>query len=100
MEVIDEADFTVSARLEEDGSCAVAEDNAGGAVGVVDDAGHDVGTDDEDLFLHAGLDEFGADLKGVREAGAGGGEIKAPGVGVRRACPVRGRRWRGTSCPE
>ena len=81
VEVVDQADFAFFAGLEEDRAGAVAEDDAGGAVGVVDDAGHDVRADDENVLLHAGLDELGADLEGVREAGAGGGEIEAPGVG-------------------
>ncbi len=78
---VDEADFAFFAGLEEDCAGAVAEDDAGGAVGVVDDGTHDVGADDEDFFVGAGFDELRAHLKGVGEAGAGGGEIETPGVG-------------------
>ncbi len=73
--------FAVSAGLDENSAGAVAEEDAGGAVGVVDDGAHDVGADDEDFFVRAGFDELGADLEGVGEAGAGGGEVEAPGAG-------------------
>src|SRR6185437_883951 len=78
---VDEADLAFLTGLEQDCARAVAEEDAGGAVGVVDDGAHDVGADDENLFVRAGFDELGADLQGVGEAGAGGGEVKAPGAG-------------------
>ena len=81
MPEVDEADLAFGAGLEQDRAGAVAEEDAGGAVGVVDDGAHDVGADDEDLFVRAGFDELGADLQGVGEAGAGGGEVEAPGAG-------------------
>ena len=81
MDVVDEAEFAFFAGLEEDGPGAVAEDDAGGAVGVVDDGAHDVGTDDHYFFVGTGFDEFGSDLEGVGEAGAGGGEVETPDVG-------------------
>ena len=77
---VDEADFAFFAGFEQDRARAVAEDDAGGAVGVVDDGAHDVGADDEDFFVRAGFDELGADLEGVGEAGAGGGEVETPGA--------------------
>jgi len=78
---VNEADFAFFAGLEEDSAGAIAEDDAGGAVGVVDDGTHDVGADDENFCVCAGFDELGTHLEGVGEAGTGGGEIEAPRVG-------------------
>ena len=78
---IDEADFSLFAGLEQDSTGAVAKDDAGGSVGVVDDGAHDVGANDEDLFVRSGFDELCSHLEGVGEARAGGGEVETPGVG-------------------
>ncbi len=67
------------AGFEEDCARAVAEDDAGGAVLVIDDAAHHVRADDEDPIVGAGLDELRADGERVEKPAAGGGEIEAPG---------------------
>ena len=77
---VDHAVLAVGGGFEEDCAGAVAEEHAGGAVGVVDDGGHGVRADDEDFFLGAGLDELRAHLEGVDESGTGGGEVEAPGA--------------------
>ncbi len=50
---------------------AVAEQHAGGAVGVVDDRRHLVGADHHDLARGAGGDELRADGQRIEKAGAG-----------------------------
>src|SRR5271155_4279487 len=67
-------------RFEKDGTGAVAEEDAGGAVGVIENGSHHVTTDDQDFFVGAAGNELRADGEGVQEAGAGGGEIEAPGI--------------------
>ena len=77
---IDHAQFALRSGLDEDCAGAVAEEDAGGAVGVVDDGRHGVGADDEDFFVLARLDELATHLQGVDEAGAGGGDVESPGA--------------------
>src|SRR5271170_3286349 len=52
----------------------------GGAVGVIEDGSHHVTADDQNFFVGSTGDELRADGEGVEKAGAGGGEIEAPGV--------------------
>ena len=66
-------------RLQDDRAGAVAEEDAGRAVGVVDEAGQGVDADDHDPVVQAGLHELRADGQGVDEPGAGGPEIEGPG---------------------
>lgn len=78
---VDEADLIFKAGLDQHGTGTIAKENAGRAIGVVDHRAHYVGPDDQHLAVSAGFDKFGTDLQGVDEAGAGGGEVKAPGLG-------------------
>ncbi len=63
--------LAVRARLDQHGAGAVAEHHAGGAVGIVDDGRHLVGTDHHDLLGLAGGDELRGDGDGVDEARTG-----------------------------
>ena len=78
--VVNHADFVLGCGLDEDTARSVAEEDAGGAVGVVNDGGHGVGANDEDFGVRAGFDELGSHLQGVDEAGTGGGEVESPGA--------------------
>ena len=63
-------DAVLFARLDEDRAGGVAEQHAGGAVGVVDDRRHLVGADHHDLAEFSGLDELRRDGERIDEAGA------------------------------
>ena len=76
---IDDAAPLVARGLEHDGARAVAEEDAGAAVGVVGDAGQRFGAEDEDVAVAAGGDEVGGGLECVDEAGAGGGKVEGGG---------------------
>ena len=77
---------------------AVAEQHAGRAIGVVDDARHHVGADHQHVVVRAGGDELRRRRQRVGEAGAGGAEVEAPGALSRRSCPAAGTRCSGRSC--
>src|SRR5271156_431630 len=66
--------------FDEYGAGTVAEEDAGGAVGVIEDGSHHVTADDQNFFVGSTGDELRADGEGVEKAGAGGGEIEAPGI--------------------
>ena len=73
--------FGVRGRgLDEYSAGAIAEENARGAVGVIENGSHYVTADDQCFLVGAAGDELRADGEGVEEAGAGGGKIKAPGI--------------------
>ena len=76
---IDDAQ-TLGIGLQQHGSGTVAEERAGGTVGVVDDRRHLVGADDDDLLGSAGLDELGAGRKREEEARAGGRNVVGESV--------------------
>ena len=82
---VDDRRLVVAGRREHDGARAVAEQNARRAIGVVDDARHDVGADDERVLDGAGRHHRPADAERVREPGTGRTEVEAPGL--RRADP-------------
>ena len=67
-------------RFQHDGAGAVAEEDAGGAVGVVDEAGEGVDADHQHALVEPGLDELAAGDEGVDETGAGRAEIERAGV--------------------
>ena len=98
---IDEAQvvFAIAGGLDQHGAGAVAEQDAGGAVGVVDDAAHGIGADDQDLAVRAGGHQVRARGEAVDESGAGGDEIESPGAARANARSAPGRRWRGRSSP-
>ena len=69
------------ARLEEHRPGGVAEQHAGRAVLVVQDGGHHVGADDQDLLVQRRSSTNCAPIgEGVDEAGAGGRDVEAPGA--------------------
>ena len=79
-QVAEQADVLLSGGLEEDGAGAVAEEDAGGAVGPIHDAGEFLGTDDEGATIGAGAHHVLGDLERVDEAGAGRGDVEAGDV--------------------
>src|SRR5262249_55512172 len=77
----EEAAAVVFGRLEEDGPGAVAEEDAGRAVGPVADLREDLAADDKDVLRHAALNELLGDGERVDEAGAAGREVEGAGAG-------------------
>ena len=79
---IDEAapSSALGGGFDQHGAGAIAEQDAGGAVGVVDDAAHGVGADHQHLLMRAGGHQVGAGGEAVDEAGAGGDQVEAPGA--------------------
>src|SRR6185437_9137156 len=78
--VIDHADLAFFAGLDEHGSAAVAEEDAGGAVGVVGHAGVGVGAADQDHLVRTAFDHLDAGLEREDEAGAAARNVESPGV--------------------
>ena len=73
------AGFARLRRRQHDRAGAVAEEYARRAIGVVDDARHDVGADHERVVVRAARDHLHAGRQRVGEARAGGAEVEAPG---------------------
>ena len=69
-------------RGDDDRAGAVAEEDAGLAVGVVGDSREAIGADDEDALVHAALDARAGELHGVAEARAAGGDIHRGDAGL------------------
>src|SRR5262245_46121365 len=69
------------ARLKQNHARAVTEEDERRAVFGVQDAGHHVRADDQDLAMLAALDELRAGGQRVEERRAGGGDVEAPGSG-------------------
>ena len=91
--------FALFGRLDQHGARAIAEQHAGGAVGVVDDAGHGVGADHQDLLVRAGGHQVRARGSAVDKSRAGRDQIEAPGARARRGRSAPGRRWTERTCP-
>ena len=72
--------LAIAGGLDQDSAGAVAEQDARGAVGIVDDAAHGIGADHEDLPVRAGGHQVRARGEAVDESGAGGDEIESPGA--------------------
>ena len=97
---VDDAVFF--ARLDQNRARGIAEQHAGGAVGVIDDRRHLVGADHHDLAEFAGLDELRGDGERIDEAGARRLHVEAADVadadhvadqiGGRRKDQIRRRR--------
>ena len=68
-------------RRQHDRAGAVAEEDAGRAVGVVDDARHHVGADDERVVVRAAGDHLHAGRQRVGEARTRRAEVESPGAG-------------------
>src|SRR5262249_42575812 len=77
---IDDAFVVAGGALEQDGTGAIAEQDACSSVFVIEDGGHFVGANGENLFVRAGADELCADGERVGETRAGGGKVESPGV--------------------
>ncbi len=80
MAKVDQPDLALFRGFDQDRTGAIAEDDAGRAVGVVDDRRHGVSADDQDLGVSSGLDQLGAHLQGVEKTGARRGKVEAPGA--------------------
>ena len=78
---VDDADVRIVGGLDHRRTRAVAEDHAGRAIGVVDDARHHVGADHERVPAAAGGHHLRRRRQRVGESRAGGEEVVAP-----RAC--------------
>jgi hypothetical protein len=78
---IDEARAIVgfAGGLQQHGARAVAEQDAGGPVRVVDDPAHGIGADDQDFAVRAGRDQGGPGRQAVQKTGTGGDQVEAPG---------------------
>ncbi len=74
---IDEA--ALVAGFDQHGARAVAKNDAGGSVLVIDDAGHGVGADHQHLFMGSALHQVGGGGQSINESGAGGYQIESPG---------------------
>ena len=70
----------LGSRFYENGTCAVAEDGTGGAVGIVNNAGHLVGTADHHLLVATALHKASGHIHGKEEAAAGCLHIHAVGI--------------------
>src|SRR5450432_3836562 len=68
----------VFGRFQDDGARTVAEQNAGGAVGVVEDGSHHIRADHQNFLVRAGGYELRSGLQGEDKSRAGGREIEAP----------------------
>ena len=78
MAEVDQPDLTLFGRFDQDRTGAIAENDAGRAVGIVDDRRHGVRTDDQNLGVDPGLDQLGSHLKRVKKTGASCGKVEAP----------------------
>src|SRR5204863_4107442 len=64
--------------FEQDGAGAIAKDDTGGAVLIIDDGGHHVSANGEYFLMSASANELRGDLKCVYESGTGGGDVESP----------------------
>ena len=76
----DDLEALFNRGLHDHGAGPVAEQHAGGAVGVVDDARHRVGADDQRALVLAGRDELARDAQREVEPGAGAGQVEPPAL--------------------
>src|SRR5712672_3258439 len=65
--------------LEQDRAGAIAEKDARGAIGIVQNGSHGIASNDHDLLVRSCSDKLRADREGIGKAGTCGGEVKAPG---------------------
>src|SRR5690606_2884497 len=68
-----------SGWLEQNRSCTVTKENAGGSVLIVHDCGHLIRTDYDYLFVCASLDKLRTELECIQKSGASGADVKAVG---------------------
>lgn len=76
VEVGGDDSFFLIGGFEDDSARAIGEEDAGGAVGPVDNGGHFLGPDHQHAFAHAGLDESVGGGQCVDKAGADGLHIE------------------------
>src|SRR5882762_6164140 len=72
--------FTVLGRLEEDGSSAIAEQDARGAILVVQNRTHYIAADHDHFPVRARAYKLCSNRKGISKTGTGCREIEAPGA--------------------
>src|SRR4051794_32437708 len=68
-------------RLNQERPRSIAKEDAGGAVGVVDDARHRVGTDHQNFAMSSSRDQVGGGRQPINESRTGGTQIETPGAG-------------------
>jgi hypothetical protein len=94
MAKVDQPNLVLFCGLNQDRTGAIAENDASGAVGVVDDRRHRIGADDQDLGVRTRLDQLSAHLQGVKKTGASCGKVKSPGaVGTQLVLHQAGGGW-------
>ena len=76
----DDVAFAFFRGTEDGGAGSIAKEDAGGAVGPVDEGGEFFGTDDEGIAKGSRLDHALGEFHGVEEAGAGGGDVEGDGI--------------------
>ncbi len=80
MTKVDQPDLALLRRFDQDRTGAIAEDDAGRTVGVVDDRRHRIRADHQNLGMNAGLNQLGPHLQGVEKTRARRGKVKTPGA--------------------
>ena len=81
MNVIEDAEiFAFFCGLEQNGSGAITEDDAGVAILVIDHRRVDVGTDDKNFLVNTAFDELGTCGQRIDETAASCGNVEAPAV--------------------
>src|SRR5688500_12139318 len=75
----------VIAGIHHHGPGAAAKQNTGSPVGVVDDSGHRVGSDDQYLFMRSGRDEVSGCREAVDKARTGRDQVKTPSAAASEA---------------
>src|SRR5437763_15135173 len=79
MQKIDKHAFVVIVgRLEQDGSGAVAKDDASGTIFIIDDGRHHIRSDSYYCLVGSGVNELRGDLQGVDKAGTCRRNVKSP----------------------
>ena len=77
---VDDADLGIVAGLDDGRAGAITEDHARGAIGVVDDARHDVGADHQRVLARAGGHHLRRRRQRIGESRARGEQVVAPGA--------------------
>src|SRR5690242_7636153 len=80
MKKVDETEPLAIGGFDYDSPCSIAEDDAGGAIAVIDDRRHHIRANHKDALVRSSLDELSTCLECIQKAGASGGDIKSPRV--------------------
>ncbi len=80
MQKVDEPDRLVFRRFEQDRTRSIAKDDAGRAIGVVDDRRHHVGADHQHFLVRSGRDELRSSLQRVNKRRTSRRDIESPDI--------------------